>query len=831
MENLDRRPGITLLTVFYVSLMAICAELCLALMLSLKAYSHMVYVVISFALLGYGLGSNLTFILGERLKRVAPDVACGTSLCLISVLTAAAAHLLPHLPINLDLIYSWGTILSLTLVYATVALPFTGIGFLIAILFSAHPGESRRLYFWDLLGAGMGALVFFPLIGACGPLRALLLLSFVALVPALLYIRFHTRARRAVSVGILALAAAEGSAAWLPEPVYAVDRSIGWEWIPGYFKPQEFDQAWRKWHPLGRTDLHRMKEIKSRRKLVSNVGPITFELPVDPAPEFCYFTNCYRAGTPVFDLSPESLKKNGSVVTPFSQVIETPYVVLDKPRVLVIGAGGGRDLFVARVHQAAEVIAAEINPATFAAMSPGGAVYDYSGRVYTAQGTQVHNIDGRHLVKNRPSGSHDLIILNGIDTFAALSTGAYAFAENYLYTRDAIVDYLRILDANGVMNFNRWFEGEQQPRETLRLFVMVLEALRATGAPDPAKHVLVGSAQSWGIVLAKKSPFTAGEEAKLLEYFRQHHMTPVWSPGMIKPAEQINPFDQVVSAYRQGKEKEFIEGYWADISVVRDDNPFFYKYYKFRLEDTRDFLHPAGGLTAFYVQAFIVVQTLIFILLFILLPLFMTRKKAAPILPREVRSPFLAYFALLGAGFIFIEITLMQRFTLALGSPIYSISVTLATILVATGAGSLLSGKFLRLAGTEARMIRILSLFVVVYLVAMVTGGTWLLNLLVRWPFAVRVILSSAILAPMGLCLGVFFPTGLLLVGRRSPEAVAWAWGINSGFTVLGSTLTIVIAQFLGFNTVLLIAAALYLAVPFAYGRLSRGLDPAALLK
>jgi hypothetical protein len=356
---------------------------------------------------------------------------------------------------------------------------------------------------------------------------------------------------------------------------------------------------------------------------------------------------------------------------------------------------------------------------------------------------------------------------------------------------------------------------------------MSFDALRAVGAKDPGRHVIVGGEleAAWGLMLVKRSPFTASERARVLDYFEKRGVALIYDPDTVKSPEQRNPLDDAAAAFRNGTEAEFIRKYWADVSVVHDDNPFFYKYYKFDLSNPaiRTLNHPGGGATAFYVQAVIVIQTLVFILVFIFLPLLVMRKKGVTLAAPGTKLPFIVYFASLGTGFIFVEITLMQRFTLVLGSPIYAISVTLATLLVATGVGSLLSRSFLRWSGTEARMIQIVGALVVLYLVAVILGGTKILNVLVSAPFAVRVLASVALLTPVGICLGVFFPTGLQRVGSLHPDAVPWAWGINSGFTVLGSTLSICIAQFLGFNVVLSLAAAFYLIAPLAYRGLCRG--------
>src|SRR5579859_144448 len=310
-------------SVFYVSLMAICAELCLSLMVSLKSYSHMVYVVISFALLGYGMGSNAYLLLGSRLQRLGTELLAALSLAGISVLTTLAVHALPGVRINLLLIFDPGAILSLALVYGLVALPFAGIGFLITLQFSSGLRETRRLYFWDLVGAGLGAMVFFPLISSLGPIRSLVLLSLVSLVPAAAYLGIGSRGRRRGMAGLIVLALLESALTWIPEPEYKVDLALGWEYIPLYFHEGQYELTWRTWHPLGRTDLHRIVSPKSREWFQTRGGPITFEIPLVPVPEFSYFTNSYKAGTPVFSLSPENLKKEGCQVKPFSTAVET----------------------------------------------------------------------------------------------------------------------------------------------------------------------------------------------------------------------------------------------------------------------------------------------------------------------------------------------------------------------------------------------------------------------------------------------------------------------------------------------------------------------------
>ena len=244
------------------------------------------------------------------------------------------------------------------------------------------------------------------------------------------------------------------------------------------------------------------------------ITPGNFEINLRPLPEISYFSTNFLAGTPVYAMSPAGLAQNHSQVKLFSQRMEVPYALLNKPKVLVIGAGGGRDIFMAHTHGATQIIGAEINPGIVAEMSPGGKMYDYSGRIYTSENTKVYAIDGRHLVKILPANSMDLIVLNAADTFSGLSSGAYAYAESYLYTKNAMEDYLRVLKDGGMIEFVRWAFPEM-PREELRLHAIALAALKSIGAKNPWDHIIIGL-HGWSLFLIKKTPFTDKERRSFM---------------------------------------------------------------------------------------------------------------------------------------------------------------------------------------------------------------------------------------------------------------------------------------------------------------------------
>jgi hypothetical protein len=811
---------------FSVSLMFISLELYFTRILNLKTWNHVVYIIIPFAILGYGVGANLCLIARPFLKTLEEQKVLYWSLLTAALSSIASTLLLIHIPVQLSyldtILMRFDSVLMLVVAYSILMIPFVVIGFMVVYLFQAYPSQSPRLYFFDLLGAGIGALTFFVLIERLQVLHSIVLLSLILLLLAFVL----SPRRRAVS--LLSVAFVASIFVFLPEPVdYVIDSAKGWEWVPGYFEKHQYEHSFSRWHPMGRTDVFRILDHDLTEEFLSGSGRVqstsnpadvsyvtagTFEINLIPPPEFSYVSTNFLAGTPIYNLSSAGLRERGSRLTLFSQPMEAPYVLLRDPSVVIIGTGGGRDIFLARSHGAKTVVGAEINPAIYAMMSPGGKFYGYSGGVYGGDGVQVFNMDGRHLVKNLARDSFDLVVLNGVDTYSGLSNGAYAYAESYLYTKNAIKDYLAVMNDRGIINFNRWFDPEM-PRENLRLFVIVMEALRDLGVENPWDHVMIGDDREWAMTLIKKSSFTDPERERIGAYFLEHDTQLIYpvggNPRTREGATKV--FASFVESLKAGHEKEFIDQYPFDISVVTDDKPFFYKHYKFRnfhpFQPTED--HDVGPVM-FMTQLLILAQASFFILLFILLPLVVFRRQGIQQLPPAFQRRFILYFSCLGLGFMFIEIPMMQRFTLLLGSPIHSISVTLVALLIATGTGSLLLPSLRKRFGSHRRFVLAATAGLVLYTVWLILGAG-LFDLFMSHGFLVRSLVVMASVFPLGILLGIYFPFGLELVGRRYEQTIPWAWGINSGFSVLGGISSIILAQLIGFNMILMLACLVYL--------------------
>jgi len=816
-------PGIYLIVCF-LSFFAINLELFLTRILGLKTWNHVVYIVIPFAILGYGIGANIVFLFKHVLQKIRPEKVLAYGLIKIALYAMICTMGIIYLPVCVDdvaqILVNMSSLSVLLWAYTLFAIPFTLIGFLVVYVFTFHPSQSSRIYFFDLMGAGLGAFLFFPLIHSWEVTRSLVLLCAACFCLGLTILTPGRRVKLALWAALIAFL--PFVLMRIPEiKSYTIDKNKGWEWIPGAYKPQQYQEKFSQWHPLGRTDIFQIIDPKARQ-LLSSTSIGTFEINVVPAPEFSYITTNFLAGAPIYRLSSAGLAEQQSRVRLFSRGMEVPYVLFDKPDVIIIGAGGGRDIFMAKSHGAGKVVGAEINPAIVRALSPGGIMYGYSGGVYAMDGVKVFNQDGRHLVKRLGAGSFDLIILNGVDTFSGLTSGAYAYAESYLYTKNALMDYLRVIRDNGVINFNRWLFPDK-PRETLRLYAIALEALKASGAARPWEHIIIGDHVTWSLMLIKKTPFSPEERALVLDYFKKHQTIPVypgdeWAKINHHP---VNYFARYTEDFKNGNVEEWDRNYTYDISVVTDDDPFFYKYY--RLLSFNPFqvsrLHHLGSIM-FMTQILVLVQALLFILVFIFMPLWIFKRKSVQSMPGPALGPFIMYFACLGCGFMFIEIPLMQKFVLMLGSPIYSISVILALLLIATGFGSLSLPFLEKRIKSHIKLSRMVTAFLIGYLLFMITAGSVLADLALGMNFAFRAAVVGLLVFPLGVFLGVYFPLGLHLIGRKAEDAIPWAWGINSGFSVLASMLAIILAQFSGFSTIMFLAALIYGLALLCYQKL-----------
>jgi hypothetical protein len=388
--------------------------------------------------------------------------------------------------------------------------------------------------------------------------------------------------------------------------------------------------------------------------------------------------------------------------------------------------------------------------------------------------------------------------------------------ENYVLTREAFADYLDHLAPDGVLFFTR------PEAQIARLFATGREVLAARGGTDLPTHFYAYRVPQWQMgaprssfvagFLMKKSPFTPAELRLMNEHLNIRRGTReiLYSPlepheGSIYHTLLTAPDLQAVYAAQA-----------AQLAPATDDRPFFNQHTRWSRINLNTFGdlfrqerlgrlaledRPVAEVTLIVLLA----QSILIAAVCMLLPL-MRCARAGWRVPNRWR--FLLYFAALGLGFIMIEMALLQRFTLFLGQPVYTFAVVLASLLVCTGGGAYLTE---RLRSQPRRQLRLIVPLIVATLLATVFVTPVLCSAALGLPLSWRVLLSVLVIAPLGMLLGMPFPTGLRIVAEEASSLVPWAWGINGFFTVIGTISALMLGMALGFSMVLVIAALCYL--------------------
>jgi hypothetical protein len=383
---------------------------------------------------------------------------------------------------------------------------------------------------------------------------------------------------------------------------------------------------------------------------------------------------------------------------------------------------------------------------------------------------------------------------------------------------------LQHLTGDGIMvvQFGE-LDFQKSPNRTSRYIVTARSALQELGVKNPNDHLLVAAqlskAGDLSTIVVKRTPFTAAEADRFIKQIHnlpdQH---PYAAPGHDFGTSQVSR----LAAGSNADVSAIVDHSTKDITAVTDDAPYFWHFSRFG-DVLRDITHPLKtndpeDAIGERVLILLLGIAMLYAAVFLLAPFFAVRKKWRA-LPAKGTSA--VYFAALGLGFMFFEITMIQRLVQFLGYPTYSLTVTLATLLVSTGIGALVSRRFAHRASTAIPLtlavLAALTLFYEFALPAILDGSLLSTGLPARVGFAVLV------LAPLGVCLGMFMPIGLDRVAsltEHSEEYVAWAWAVNGFFAVIGSVLTTILSMALGFRVVQFAALGVYAIAVFAFTRL-----------
>ena len=743
-----------LLAVALVAACSLALQVALTRVLSAALFYHFGFLAISLALVGTGAAAMAVFL---RPAWFEPQTAAG-SLAAWCAALAVSLVVAPAVLVRLDFTFqssvTLGFALTLALVSLLAAVPFFLAGMAITLAIVRYTGWIHRVYASDLVGAGVGALVIVPVMWTVPAPLLLVSLGVLAGVAAVVCAETPRRRKAGVVATVIAAAAVVLGAA---TSLYHLPAAL------------EGEPVADRWTPLSRV-------VAYRASGPAGFGVLTYDRDYAPVPR-------HRRGERLPDW--RSLKLGPQSVG---------FAMAPPGRALVIGGGGGRDIYNALSSGERRIDVIELNRAIVEVVDEDlGPAF---GSPYSLPGVRVRVGDGRSTLA-QSDARYQAINIGFTNTLSGNAAQGYALTENNLYTTEALDEYFDHLGPRGLLMVSRIYRlvGD----EALRATVLALAALEDRGIGDPERHVVVLlgtdvlTAKPFGTVLAQLTPFTLRQLAQLRQLARERTDGIAFAPGGPYRLE----WKQLAEA---ASLDEFCAGYRVDVCPPTDDKPFFLNFE--RLDQVGQ-PTPAGYL--FTVKPFTVLLVALGILLVLCalafaLPLALVAHSDRPPLGS------LVFFAAIGVGFLVLEVTMIQRFVLFLGFPTYSLSVVLAALLAFTGLGAGLSGRWER----SRRALAVALVLVVVLILAAAFGLPSLLAALIDLPFGVRIALTALLLAPYGLTMGMAMPLGLRRLSDLHPRGVPWAWGINGITSVLASVLALAVAITAGYTVATLVAAACY---------------------
>jgi spermidine synthase len=767
-------------TLFFISAGSLAFQVTLTRIFSLAQWYHFAFMAISLALLGIGASGSFLYIAPPswkgRLAKLFPWF--GPAFSASVLFSYLAANYIPFDSYRI----AWEPIQYFYLLayFLAISLPFFWSGLSVGVSLAAFPARSATLYAASLGGSALGCilpLATLPTVGGEGSVVACAMIGMLAWLGSVK----GWRKIPASFLGLLLILLAFNL------PSFLEIKLSPYKELSQTLHQKGAKLLLRRWNAFSRIDVVDAPTIHSAPGLsLSFQGKLPPQKAIfidgsDPTPVTSV------ANLDFLDHTPSAL----------------PHLLRPRAKVLILEARGGFEVLTALKLGAPQITAVEGNPLVIWAVQDF--LGEFSGGIYRNPAVKVVNVEGRSFLKSTDE-KFDLIILSLADSRRVITSGAYSLSENYLYTLEAFEDYLNHLTDDGILVVHRWFQVP--PSESLKVGALAVKALKKAGVENPAPHLI--ALRSWAtvLILVGKRPFTV-EEIERVKAFCRGKFDLVYYQGMRE--EEANVYNVLPEPYHYRAflsllrdEDEFVKAYPFDISPPTDDRPFFFHF--FRWVQTPHILRMMGKVwLPFGGSGYLVLLILLGVAAFAAVAFIIFPLKFAPspgAIPLRVWAGVLAYFGLLGIGYIMVEVPLIQKLILFLDRPIYAFSIVVASLLVSSGVGSLLSGR-------APWSFALLAVSVLAFIYPWVIGKVF--PGLIGLPLALRVILAGVILSPLGLLMGIPFPRGIREVSERRPNLIPWAWGVNGSLSVVGSILAAMLALSFGFRWALTAGSLAYL--------------------
>jgi spermidine synthase len=791
--------------VFLVSFSILMLEIIQTRILSVVVWYHLAFLVISLAMFGLTAGAVWVYLRAARFteKTLSYDLAYFSSIGALTTAICLAIQmtLAPVISRFATTVWMW-TELALCL-----SVPFFFCGVVVSLALTRSPFMVARVYGVDLLGAAMGCLGALALLNLTDGPSAVLWVSAVMAAAALSFdlsgignlpekmppLNWLVRHRWLICLFLVFCA--------LINPL--TEHGLQPLAVKGKF---EFPESYlfRQWNSFSRVV----------------VGPLTRGRPYLWGPSPKIFQQ--RWITEQTDLNIDG--DAGSTAYRFTgkfdevgflkyDITNLAYFLPGREKAVIIGVGGGRDVLSAALFGRKEITGVELNPIFVHLLTEEPGFVKFTN-LSALPGVRFVVDEGRSWLARRDD-FFDLIQMSLVDTWAATGAGAFTLSENGLYTVEAWKIFLHRLSATGVFTVSRWYDPTV-PDETGRLVSLAMATLFEMGVSEPRRHVFLAAQREVATLVLSKSPLAPSDVEALEKAAAEYQHDVLITPRSVPASFTLL---RIMSAADRGALDAFTSSLEFDLTPPTDDRPFFFN--QLTLSRPLQALAYAqtvvgrqssgggvrrGNLVATGTLVILFVITLLLVVATVIIPL----RFALIDVGRPLVIKGTLYFILIGAGFMLVEIGLLQRMSVFLGHPVYSLSVLLFTLILATGLGSFMSE---RLPLNVRRRMITWGVLTFTYLIALPFALNQLFGAFSNAALPSRIALCVMSITPAGLLLGFGFPTGMRLITLIDPKPTPWFWGINGAAGVLASIGAIALSLALGITATMTLGALCYVLV------------------
>ena len=786
------------ISLFLISFSLFLYQICLLRIISISDYYHFAFLIVSIALLGFGISGSFMYFFINRFKSqplILLIFSLGFSVSIIA--SFIITNLIPF--DSFKIAWELKQIFYLAAYYLFLVASFFFGGSFIGYVFfiKEKPGVT---YFYNLTGSAIGSLLFLFLVPHIGRIGIIITSSVVG-IAATFILTGKKYFRVFIVLALIFIVSTAGVLFYFPDVINV--RMSPYKSLPTVLRYPDSVVLHTVENSYSKIDVVDSQSIKSAPGISLKYGdtpPSQLGITIDGD-----------------NLSAITMVRKDFTKLDFIDYLPASVIFTAKPgpeNILVVEPRGGMDVAGA-LHFNSENIYVTENNSQFVNLMKED-FCSFNGDIYNRENVSVFETSSRNFAKITDE-RFDLIIISLSDSFHPISSGAYSLNENYLYTSESFADLIKILDGDGILAVTRWVQFP--PSENLKVLSTLIDSCERLDIDEVQEKVFAFRSWSTLTTLFKKDKFLPQEIDSLGQKVGELNFDIVYYEHAQE--DDVNIYNKLEKPYFYNYYKEILEGssgsrekfyssYYFNIKPSTDDRPFFYDFFKFgQVPDIIRFFgkstQPFSGGGYLILIAALIIAIILSILL-IILPLKIKRVNIS--IKRD--RWFLIYFFCLGFGYFFIEIPLIQKFILILGKPAYSFALVFFSLMLSAGIGAFLSSRY-------RINLKWVVIAIVAYIAVFILSFNYICSFIISKVLWQRFIYITLLVIPLGFFMGIPFPTGISKAKEARGEIIPWLWAVNGCCSVVGSIVSVIIAIHFGFSIVIGIAALIYIAALLSY--------------